>query len=122
MKQASKHLRNTLYEQQKRVCPVCKTAIPDLSKAYYDRKKQYMVCIPCNFLVHHCRVAADRGIGFEQVVEYESLEPQSIPTKLRRKLKPEQEAARQAVAQGRVVDPLTGHVMTVEEFDARLGG
>jgi hypothetical protein len=122
MKQASKHLRFTLYEQQNHICPVCKTTIPDLRQAYYDPKKQYVICIPCHFLVHHYRVGMERGVGFDQVVEYQSLEPQKIPTKLRRKLKPEQEAARQAVADGRVVDPLTGRVMTVEEFDARLGG
>jgi hypothetical protein len=81
-----------------------------------------MLCPRCNFLLTHVRNSQERGIGFEQIVAYENLEPQKIPTKLRRKLKPEQEAARQAVADGRVVDPLTGHVMTVEEFDARLGG
>jgi hypothetical protein len=120
MKQASKHLRHTLFEQQNHVCPVCGITIPDLSKAYYDHKKQYMVCMPCHFLIHHWRVAVKRGLDMRHIREYEDLEPQTIPTTIRRKLKPGQEAARQAVADGRVKDPVTGHVMTVEEFDQRL--
>ena len=122
MPRTSKNVRHTLLTQQNNQCRLCNSHVPDIRVARYDERLGYMLCARCNFLLTHVRNSQERGIGFEQIVAYENLEPcpQPIPTKLRRKLKPEQEAARQAVADGRVVDPLTGHVMTVEEFDARL--
>ncbi len=124
MKQTSKNLRHTLFEQQDHKCPVCGTTIPDLSHAYYDPLKQYMTCIPCNFVVLHFRKMVQRGVTLHQIIEYEERDAQPIPDKLKRHQTPAQEAkrqqARQAVADGRWRTP-DGHVKTVEEYDDQFG-
>lgn len=120
MSRISKNLRYTLFEQQGHKCQLCGVTIKDLSHARYDKRLQYMLCIPCNFLILHHRDSQERGVTLDQIVAYENLNPQAEPDKILRKLTPGQWQARQAVADGRVIGR-NGHVMTVEAYDARFG-
>ena len=122
MKRVSKNLRHTLFEQQGHKCQLCGATIEDLQHTRYDKRLQYMLCIPCNFLILHHRDSQERGVTLDQVVSYENLDPQQPPDKLLRKLTPAQQQARQAVVDGRVLNRAGDGLMTVEEYDARLNG
>lgn len=121
MKRVSKNLRHTLFEQQNHACQLCSAIIEDMQHARYDKRLQYMLCIKCNFLILNHRDSQERGVTFDQIAAYENLDPQQPPDKLLHKLSLKQQEARRAVADGRVVGA-GGHVMTVEEYDKRVGG